>query len=85
MKRVVIQVISTKLELEFAREQRRFFDWSSLNTITTFLINNSYDLCGKGVSLRINTLTLIARLLSFRNQNAITLTDNQIKISFFPV
>jgi predicted ribonuclease YlaK len=82
MKRVVIQVISTKLELEFAREQRRFFDWSSLNTITTFLINNSYDLCGKGVSLRINTLTLIARLLSFRNQNAITLTDNNTNKDF---
>jgi hypothetical protein len=76
MKRLVIKVITTELELEFAREQRRFFDWSSMNTITTFLINNSYDLCGKGVSLRINTLTLIARLLSFRNQNAITLTDN---------
>jgi predicted ribonuclease YlaK len=82
MKRVVIQVISTKLELEFAREQRRFFDWSSLNTITTFLINNSYDLCGKGISLRINTLTLIARLLSFRNQNAITLTDNNTNKDF---
>jgi predicted ribonuclease YlaK len=53
-----------------------------LNTITTFLINNSYDLCGKGVSLRINTLTLIARLLSFRNQNAITLTDNNTNKDF---
>jgi predicted ribonuclease YlaK len=53
-----------------------------LNTITTFLINNSYDLCGKGISLRINTLTLIARLLSFRNQNAITLTDNNTNKDF---
>jgi hypothetical protein len=76
MKRLVIKVITTELELEFAREQRRFFDFASLNTITTFLINNSYDLCGKGVTLRINSLTLIARLLSFRNQNTITITDN---------
>jgi hypothetical protein len=35
MKRLVIKVITTELELEFAREQRRFFDWSSLNTIVT--------------------------------------------------
>jgi hypothetical protein len=76
MKRVVIKVITTQLELEFAKEQRRFFDWSSLNTIVTFLMNNSYDLCGKGVTLRVNSLTLIARLLSFRNQNTITITDN---------
>jgi predicted ribonuclease YlaK len=82
MKRIVIKVITTALELEFAREQRRFFDWSSLNTITTFLINNSYDLCGKGVTLRINSLTLIARLLSFRNQNAITITDNNTNKDF---
>jgi hypothetical protein len=82
MKRLVIKVITTELELEFAREQRRFFDWSSLNTITTFLINNSYDLCGKGVTLRINSLTLIARLLSFRNQNTITITDNNTNKDF---
>jgi hypothetical protein len=76
MKGVIIRIITTKLSLEFATEQRRFFGWSSLNTIVTFLIDNSYDLCGKGGTLRINSLTLIARLLSFRNQNAIMITDN---------
>jgi hypothetical protein len=83
MKGVIIRIITTQLSLEFATEQRRFFGRSSLNTIVAFLIDNSYDLCvNSRVTLRIDSLTLIARLLSFRNQNPILITDSNTNKDF---
>lgn len=77
MKRVVINLITTELALRFASEQRRFFSTSSLEKIVTVILDNSYDLCvNSRATLDINSLTLIARLLSYRNQNPIIITDS---------
>jgi hypothetical protein len=76
MKIVIIRLITTKLRLEFATEQRRFFGWS-LENLVTQVIDNSYDLAvNSRATLRIDSLTLVARLLSYRNQNPIMITDS---------
>jgi hypothetical protein len=77
MRRVVIKSISTELALRFASEQRRFFTTSSLESITTVILENSYDLVvNSRATLNIDSLTLMARLLSYRNQNPIIITDS---------
>jgi hypothetical protein len=77
MRRVVIKCITTELALRFASEQRRFFTTSSLESITTVILENSYDLVvNSRATLNIDSLTLMARLLSYRNQNPIIITDS---------
>jgi hypothetical protein len=69
-KHAVIALIATDLLLEFASD-RRFYNRSDLEN--RVIITNSYDLCVHSeAGQRIDSLTLTARLLSYRNRTRIS-------------
>jgi hypothetical protein len=77
-KQALVSIITAELGLEFALE-RRFYDRRDLESIVGFIITNSHDLCVRSeATRRIDSLTLTARLLSYRNKTRISgFTNNK--------